>query len=329
VVGDPGKAAAALNAVVAVAALSPGSVETSTAALAVDPVAPVVASPPPRRGTKVDSAAMSSPVVVNPPAVQSRAAGAGATATAVAMNRTEEPSGHTPPSDVPEVTHSSAANRPARADRSAMNADHPAPALGANQSKPDGDPPTSLDGVHQLNAQSQTQGQVVPTDQAGTAKTVTVVSEASPATPLAPAVAGAKLRDALASVANHAVLRSEASGQIDVPELGRVAVRAHSSGGTVDVEVTAESTDARAMLRGHVGAMTADLHAADVPVGRFTVDRTDAPSLGSSTGSSTSSRDGGNNQGGQYTRDGGPQADAESVSEAAKATVPRRVRIVL
>ena len=169
----------------------------------------------------------------------------------------------------------------------------------------------------------------MPTDLAGTAKTVTVVSEASPATPPAPAVAGAKLRDALASVANHAVLRSEASGQIDVPELGRVAVRAHSSGGTVDVEVTADSTDARAMLRGHVGAMTADLHAADVPVGRFTVDRTEAASLGSAGGSSTSSRDGGNHQGSPYTRDGGPQTDAESVSEAAKVTVPRRVRIVL
>jgi len=328
-VADPGKAAAVVNALGAVAAVSPQSVETSTAALAVDPAATVAASPSPRRGTKVDSAGMSSRVVVNPPAAQSRVAGAGTIATTVAMDRTEEASGHTPPSDAAVVTHSSAANRPARADRAPANADRPASAPGAIQSKPDADPPTSLDGVQQLSAQSQTQWQAMPADQTGTAKTVTVVSEASPAPPLAPAVNGAKLRDALASVANHAVLRSEASGQIDVPELGRVAVRAHTSGGTVDVEVTAEGSEARATLRGHVGAMTADLRAADVPVGRFTVDRTDAPSLGSSLASSTSSRDGGNNQGGHSARDNGPQADGDNGSEAVEVTVPRRVRIVL
>jgi hypothetical protein len=157
---------------------------------------------------------------------------------------------------------------------------------------------------------------------------VTVVSKASPAIASSPGDAGARLRDALASVANHAVLRGEASGQIDVPELGRVAVRAHSIGGAVDVEVTAEGSDARATLRGHVGAMTADLHAADVPVGRFTIDRSEA-AFGTSPGSSTSSSGRDSHQGGSSARDGGTQPDGDDASQAAEAVVPRRVRIVL
>jgi hypothetical protein len=82
---------------------------------------------------------------------------------------------------------------------------------------------------------------------------------------------GARLRDALASVANQAVLRGAATGQIEVPELGRVAVRAESTGGAVNVDVAAERSETRDALRQHSGAMTADLREADVRVARLNV----------------------------------------------------------
>ena len=120
----------------------------------------------------------------------------------------------------------------------------------------------------------------------GGAKTMTVVTKASPAADASPAATSERLRDALASVTNRAVLRAPATGHIDVPELGRIAVRAHSAGGSVDVDVTADHADARAILRGHVGGMTADLHQADVPVSRVNVERGTA-AFGDSQGSTS------------------------------------------
>jgi hypothetical protein len=162
----------------------------------------------------------------------------------------------------------------------------------------------------------------------GGAKTVTVVTKASPAGDAAASTAGERLRDALVSVANHAVLRGPATGHIDVPELGRVAVRAHSTGGAVDVDVTADRSDTRAMLRGHLNEMGADLHQGAVPVARLTVDRANA--------------DPGNAQG-LASRDHGAAAhdsrrdrqapveqdDDATTNNATRAAAPKRVRIVL
>jgi hypothetical protein len=187
-------------------------------------------------------------------------------------------------------------------------------------------PSESVEPAEPSSAQVQGQPPLLAADVP--VKTVTVVTKALPVAPM-PAAAGARLRDALVSVANQAVLRGAASGQIDVPELGRIAVRAHSMGGSIDVEVTADRPDARATLRGHVAAMTADLHMAAVPVGRFTVDRTGA-AVGNSAGSSTSSRDRDANTGGDSTRNSRPQTDGDGASTLADpSAAPRRVRIVL
>jgi hypothetical protein len=139
--------------------------------------------------------------------------------------------------------------------------------------------------------------------------------------------AGAKLRDAFASVANRAVLRGPATGQINVPELGRVVVRAHNVGGAVDVDVSADRSDARVTLRGHVSAMATDLRQADVPLARLTVDRAH-DAFGQSTGSSPSFRDR-DPQAHDSPRDNAPRAEEDSQPLPTEASVPRRVRIVL
>ncbi len=291
---------------------------------ATDPVVGTVAPTSQRRGTGADDIALDPAVRTAAFASQNR----GASAIAIPSKET---TGRAPTFDAQSqssvATHSPAATGPERVDHASARAESAPTASAAPQSKVDGVASASPEGGQQLNAQPQPQLQPATLDVGGAANAVTVVSQPSPAAALSSS-AGAKLRDALASVANHAVLRGEASGQIDVPELGRVAVRAHSVGGAVDVEVTADGSDARATLHGHVGAMTADLRAADVPVGRLTVDRTDASS-GSTLGSSTSSRDRDPNAGGHSARDNRPQSDAEDAPAGVGTTAPGRVRIVL
>src|SRR5262249_3391731 len=149
---------------------------------------------------------------------------------------------------------------------------------------------------------------------------------ATPSAEVAAPGAGERLREALASVANHAVLRAPATGQIDVPELGRVMVHAHNVGGAVDVNVTADRADTRAVLRGHVNGMTDDRHQAGVPVARLTVDR--AQAHGQSFGSTPSFRDGGANTPGSRRDDTtSPDGDDEPTTNGGAS--PGRVRIVL
>jgi hypothetical protein len=155
---------------------------------------------------------------------------------------------------------------------------------------------------------------------------MTPVMRSTPGPEAAAPGAGERLREALASVANHAVLRAPAAGQIDVPELGRVMVHAHNVGGAVDVNVTADRADTRAVLRGHVNGMTADLHQADVPVARLTVDRSQGH--GPSFGSTPSFRDGGANTPGSR-RDEAAPADGDDDPTPAGGATPGRVRIVL
>lgn len=144
-------------------------------------------------------------------------------------------------------------------------------------------------------------------------------------------VAGDRLRDALASVQNHAVLRNAATGEIDVPELGRVAVRAHTVSGSVDVDITVDRPDARAALHQHAGAMTADLRDADVRVGRMTIDAAHgAGKSGDSPLSDGSGAMSSNRQNGGSSRDPSHDADDTTPHEPEPQAQPAgRVRIVL
>jgi flagellar hook-length control protein FliK len=154
---------------------------------------------------------------------------------------------------------------------------------------------------------------------------MTVVTKASPPDEASPVATSERLRDALASVSNHAVLRGPATGHIDVPELGRIAVRARTTGGSVDVDVTADRADTRAVLRGHVGGMTADLNQAAVPVSRVTVDRGTA-AFGDSQGSSA--RDSGANRQ-DSSREHQTSVEQDDEPTPADTGTAKRVRIVL
>ena len=150
------------------------------------------------------------------------------------------------------------------------------------------------------------------------------------------ASAGARMREAFVSVANHAVIRNASGGEIEVPELGRVVVHAHTLGAGVDVNVNADRAETRAVLHAHAGAIANDLHEADLPLARLTIDRADAghhsanqPTHDSPFGSSGSSCD----------RSGSARDSARDpavVSETADDDAPKirhptrgRVRIVL
>jgi hypothetical protein len=159
----------------------------------------------------------------------------------------------------------------------------------------------------------------------GRAKTVTVVTKATPGADASAAATSARLRDALASVTNHAVLRGPATGHIDVPDLGRIAVRAHTNNGSVDVDVSADHADTRAVLRGHVNGMTADLHQADVPVSRVSVER-GTSAFGDSQGSAA--RDPGANRQ-DSSRDQQTSLEQDDEPTPGDTGAAKRVRIVL
>ncbi len=144
-------------------------------------------------------------------------------------------------------------------------------------------------------------------------------------------LAGARLRDAFASVANHAVLRGAASGEIDIPELGRVAVHARTVSGAVDVDIAAERPETRAALHMHASAMTADLREADVRVSRLTIDASHAtPRSQDAPGSDGSSGASARGQNESSARDSARDGD-DSGSDDQEENAPPigRVRIVL
>jgi flagellar hook-length control protein FliK len=165
------------------------------------------------------------------------------------------------------------------------------------------------------------------------ANDASAVKPMAPVTKLAAAPAtdpasAARLREAFASAANHSVLRGAASGEIDVPELGRVAVRARNVGGAVDVDITADRGDVRAALKLHSGAMTSDLRQADVRVGRLTIEQGHSPAAsdGSATGRSFDAparRD--QQRPGEHDTDDGSAREGDEAPTAGGG----RVRIVL
>ncbi len=130
----------------------------------------------------------------------------------------------------------------------------------------------------------------------------------------------------IVSAANHAVIQRVASGSLEVPELGRVAVRATSDGKQVDIEVAAERVDARTLLHGSAQAMAADLREAAIPVRHLRFGDADTGGLPSGMAS-------GHQGPGSGARDHAPSARKESEPATETAPLPsaRRgtVRIVL
>jgi hypothetical protein len=150
---------------------------------------------------------------------------------------------------------------------------------------------------------------------------VTVVNGSStPATATTPDAPAAHA--AAASVANQAVLRRVATGEIQDPELGRVAVRAAGSSAAIDVAVSVDRADMHLALHSSSGAMAADLRQADVPLGHLRFERSQS-TLTDTTG---------NGQGAfaQNTpRDSHSSSEAEETDDTTPAPTAGRVRIVL
>jgi hypothetical protein len=182
------------------------------------------------------------------------------------------------------------------------------------------------DGTRRPSAPQDPPALLVTTAESGVelpaARTLTPVS---PSTSVA-AAAGEARSQAIASMvsaANHAVIQRVATGSVDVPELGRIAVRAATLGGGVDVDVVSDRPETRAILHASAGALAADLKHAEVPLRQLRFDA-------NMTGSTTPDRSHGSQS------DRGPQehprrpepveADAEEPSAIAPGT---SVRIVL
>jgi hypothetical protein len=152
------------------------------------------------------------------------------------------------------------------------------------------------------------------------AKSVTVVNQPASGTLTTPDGARGRLRDAMSFVANQAVLRKGAVGELDVPELGRVVIRAEKGGGgNVDVHITADRPETRSILHASTTAMAVDLNEANVPLGQIVID---APSGGGVTADRGAPGDDT-----RRARTAGRRADKENAAPTPGAK--SRVRIVL
>lgn len=152
------------------------------------------------------------------------------------------------------------------------------------------------------------------------AKTVTAVNPPSsgPMTIL-DGVRG-RLRDAVSFVANQAALRRGAVGEIEVPELGRVIVRAvKDATGVVDVHIQTDRAETHGILHASSIAMAADLRDADVPLGQIQIDFVGA-------GSSSGGRGG---PGADIRRNRAALGGGDKAHEPSGGRSRRRVRIVL
>jgi hypothetical protein len=156
-------------------------------------------------------------------------------------------------------------------------------------------------------------------------KAVTDVNTPS-STDLTPSEGTARIREAMVSVANQAVIRGSSSGTLDIPDFGRVAVNARAEGGSLNVSVSATHSSMQQTLQGHANAMVADLRHAALPVSRLTIDHPNTSS--GSRGSSTADSDHHTESRGTPRREPPPErTDAEKPRAAPMAA--GRVRIVL
>jgi len=122
------------------------------------------------------------------------------------------------------------------------------------------------------------------------------------------------------SAQNLLVMRNAAQGELDHPELGRVAVSAQLRGGEVDVRVTASRPETALFLAPRADAMTADARAANVPVARVEIG-----DPGGSGASLPGDLRGGSRGDANDPRH--PESGAAATPVAPRA--PKRVRIVL
>ena len=171
-------------------------------------------------------------------------------------------------------------------------------------------------------------------DPARSVKPMTVVTKMAPDAQAANGAAGERLREAFASVANQSVIRGAASGEIVLPDLGRVAVHAKSTASGVEVDVTADHADARNALRLHAGAMEVDLKQAEVRVGRLTIDASHGASYRSDSSAGGQAGQAFDSPGRRDPSSSG-EGDGEGASEdrardaSGGSASPGRVRIVL
>jgi hypothetical protein len=124
----------------------------------------------------------------------------------------------------------------------------------------------------------------------------------------------------MVSAANHAIIQRVATGDIEVPNLGRIAVKAASIDGRVDIDMTSDRADTRAVLHASAGALVADLRQADITVRQLR--------LASDAGSMTpdrSPRDAGTND----TPRRHEPLESERDEQPAEAGSVATVRIVL
>jgi hypothetical protein len=152
-------------------------------------------------------------------------------------------------------------------------------------------------------------------------KTLTPVNPMSPGVKAADASNDGETVSVVQSAQNQRVIRDAAHGEVEHPELGRVTVSARLREGEVDVRVTAQRSETAMFLMPRVDAMTADVRAAHVPVGRVDVDG----GGGSLPQPSTASGDGS----GGSARDHARPEERDGEGQVVVAPPPKRVRIVL
>ncbi|MGA2450024.1 MAG: hypothetical protein ABTD50_15195 [Polyangiaceae bacterium] len=156
-------------------------------------------------------------------------------------------------------------------------------------------------------------------------KTVTDVKTPSAPDPT-PSDGTARIREAMASVANQSVIRGATSGTVDIPELGRVVVNARTEGGALDMSVTAAHSTTQQVLQSHASAIVADLRHAALPVSRLTID---LPTTSSGTYGSSTSHGERQASSGDGSRQQSPTPPPDTDEPAATPTKTARVRIVL
>jgi hypothetical protein len=201
----------------------------------------------------------------------------------------------------------SGASRKDAATRSDTD-DGPAPAAGAGPGAA-----TAVPAVGELA--------VPPPGALPTAKGMTPVTVPAAAAPADVDVGRTRMLDAVASAVNQGVMQRAATGTVEVPGWGRVAVRAERVGASVDVRVASDDVGTHAVLHEAQGALAADLRKAEIPLGHLRFEHAGAG--GAETGSP---RDrGAPDDPGRH--DANP-SDSD-MSGAPEAPAASRVRIVL
>jgi hypothetical protein len=320
----------------------PAATDLSRPALpSLSPSAAAPAPPQPSVSpTKLDAAATktrpASPPAVSPPAETASPLADDKHTPASPNARLDAPSAHgdaTParnetPKSHPNPYSARAENRTANGSSSyastAAAADRTAKTGGARATSDPGDDtdatspaaaaapgPVALEAVHSLPHASDN------------ANVVTAVNGSSPEVKAATGGDAVASTGAAVSAANQAVIRRAAGGEIHVPELGRVAVRAEGAPNAVNVDISVDRAETHAALHASAGALAADLRQADVPLGHLRFDRGNAHGApgDSGTGYGTSSHD--------TPRDSHSSADHDEADDAAPMAAAGRVRIVL